>query len=59
MHVPKLGFPKVPAKETDPRIPQPFEDQVFYYAQYDALQKLSAGKNWRFAEVRPDLVVGF
>ncbi|RFU74718.1 hypothetical protein TARUN_7530 [Trichoderma arundinaceum] len=59
VHVPKLGFPKVPAKETDPRIPQPYEDQVFYYAQYDALQKLSAGKNWRFAEIRPDLVIGF
>ncbi|UKZ81669.1 hypothetical protein TrVFT333_009441 [Trichoderma virens FT-333] len=55
----KLGFPKVPAKETDPRIPQPYENQVFYYAQYDALQNLSAGKKWRFAEIRPDLVIGF
>ncbi|KAM0262568.1 hypothetical protein ACHAQJ_001613 [Trichoderma viride] len=59
VHVPQLGFPKVPAKETDPRIPQPFEDQVFYYSQYDALKKLSAGKDWRFAELRPDLVIGF
>ncbi|KAL6792232.1 hypothetical protein GGI42DRAFT_179751 [Trichoderma sp. SZMC 28013] len=59
VHVPRLGFPKVPAKETDPRIPQPYEDQVFYYAQYDALQRLSAGKSWRFAEIRPDLVIGF
>ncbi|KAL6864635.1 hypothetical protein J3F83DRAFT_147094 [Trichoderma novae-zelandiae] len=59
VHVPQLGFPKVPAKETDPRIPQPYEDQVFYYAQYDALQRLSAGKTWRFAEIRPDLVIGF
>ncbi|KAL7943601.1 hypothetical protein V8C42DRAFT_358873 [Trichoderma barbatum] len=59
VHVPHLGFPKVPAKETDPRIPQPYEDQVFYYAQYDALMRLSAGKNWRFAEIRPDLVIGF
>ncbi|PTB72171.1 hypothetical protein M440DRAFT_1342790 [Trichoderma longibrachiatum ATCC 18648] len=59
VHVPQLGFPKVPAKETAPRIPQPFRDQVFYYAQHDALQKLSAEKNWRFAEIRPDLVIGF
>ncbi|KAL7815851.1 hypothetical protein V8C26DRAFT_107628 [Trichoderma gracile] len=59
VHVPQLGFPKVPAKETDPRIPQPYQDQVFYYAQYDALQRLSADKNWRFAEIRPDLVIGF
>ncbi|UKZ68190.1 uncharacterized protein TrAtP1_009225 [Trichoderma atroviride] len=59
VHVHQLGFPKVPAKETDPRIPQPYQDQVFYYAQHDSLQKLSAGKNWRFAEIRPDLVIGF
>ncbi|KAM0511408.1 hypothetical protein ACHAPE_009923 [Trichoderma viride] len=59
IHVPHLGFPKVPAKESDPRIPQPYEDQVFYYAQHDSLQELSAGKNWRFAEIRPDLVIGF
>ncbi|KAL6901088.1 hypothetical protein GGI43DRAFT_433838 [Trichoderma evansii] len=59
VHVPQLGFPKVPAKESDPRIPQPYEDQVFYYAQHDSLQKLSVGKNWRFVEIRPDLVIGF
>ncbi|GFP58591.1 hypothetical protein ACSS6W_005860 [Trichoderma asperelloides] len=59
VHVHQLGFPKVPAKESDPRIPQPYEEQVFYYAQHDLLQKLSAGKNWRFAEIRPDLVIGF
>ncbi|KAL7920642.1 hypothetical protein ACQKWADRAFT_298062 [Trichoderma austrokoningii] len=59
VHVHQLGFPKVPAKESDPAIPQPYEDQVFYYAQHNSLQKLSAGKNWRFAEIRPDLVIGF
>lgn len=59
VHVPHLGFPKVPAKETDPRIPQPYQDQVFYYAQYDALQRLSVEKSWSFAEIRPDLVIGF
>ncbi len=30
---------------------------MFYYAQHDALEKLSAGKAWKFAEIRPDLVV--
>ena len=28
-----------------------------YYAQYDLLEKLSKGKNWKFVEVRPDGVV--
>jgi hypothetical protein len=28
-----------------------------YYAQYDLLEKLSKGKTWSFAEVRPDGVV--
>ncbi|KAK5991891.1 Short chain dehydrogenase sirQ [Cladobotryum mycophilum] len=59
IHVRQLGPPKVPCKESDPRIPQPYEDQVFYYAQHDVLQTLSAGKTWRFAEIRPDLVIGF
>jgi hypothetical protein len=25
-----------------------------YYPQYDPLEKLSKGKNWKFVEVRPD-----
>ncbi|KAH8892855.1 hypothetical protein GQ53DRAFT_793696 [Thozetella sp. PMI_491] len=59
VHARQIGLPKTPCQESDPRIPQPFEDQVFYYAQYDALVRLSAGKPWRFAEIRPDLVIGF
>ncbi len=59
VHTPQLGLPKVPCQESDPRIPQPYEDEVFYYAQYDVLAKLAAGKTWDFAEIRPDLVVGW
>lgn len=55
----EIGLPKVPCDESDPRIPQPYQDQVFYYAQSDALMRLSAGRRWRFSEIRPDLVVGF
>ena len=28
-----------------------------YYAQFDLLERLSKGKKWSFAEVRPDGVV--
>ncbi|EFQ34347.1 hypothetical protein CGRA01v4_13791 [Colletotrichum graminicola] len=48
-----------PLKENLARIPAPWADGVFYYAQYDALDRLSRGKRWTFSEVRPDAIVGF
>ncbi len=57
VHAQQIGLPKVPCKESDPRIPEPYADEVFYYAQYDLLKKLSHGKNWTFAEIRPDAIV--
>ncbi|KAK1996655.1 hypothetical protein LX36DRAFT_637642 [Colletotrichum falcatum] len=48
-----------PLKENLPRIPAPWADGVFYYSQYDALERLSRGKPWTFSEVRPDAIVGF
>jgi hypothetical protein len=48
-----------PLKESTPRAPEPYASKIFYYGQYDALQKLSAGKGWSFVEIRPDAVVGF
>ncbi|KAH8805146.1 hypothetical protein F5884DRAFT_441544 [Xylogone sp. PMI_703] len=59
VHVLQIGLPKVPCKESDPRIPEPYADEVFYYAQYDLLKRLSYGKKWTFAEIRPDAIVGF
>ncbi|KAK3374768.1 hypothetical protein B0H63DRAFT_256100 [Podospora didyma] len=59
VHAREVGLPKVPCRESDPRIPQPFADQVFYYAQYDTLKRLSEAKRWRFTEIRPDIIVGF
>lgn len=48
-----------PLKETMPRIPEPYASNVFYYAQYDTMKKLSKGKRWKFCEIRPDAIVGF
>ncbi|KAK0727776.1 hypothetical protein B0T26DRAFT_738348 [Lasiosphaeria miniovina] len=59
VHAREIGVPKVPCNESDPRIPQPFEDQVFYYAQFDALEKLSVGKPWRFWNADTDTWIGF
>ena len=49
----------LPLKESLPRIPEPFASQMFYYNQLDLLHSLSAGKNWTFCNVIPDVVVGF
>lgn len=54
-----LEFPKevgikAPLKETNPRIPEPWASNIFYYTQYDLLKELSRGKPWNFAEIRPD-----
>lgn len=32
---------------------------MFYYDQYDVLEELSKGQKWTFAEIRPDVIVGF
>ncbi|KAI9729776.1 MAG: hypothetical protein M1818_008390 [Claussenomyces sp. TS43310] len=49
----------VPTPESMPRIPQPFADDIFYYAQYDLLLAKSENKSWKFCEIRPDVIVGF
>ncbi|EHK95991.1 hypothetical protein M7I_8327 [Glarea lozoyensis 74030] len=59
-----LEFPKEvniapPLREDMPRIPQPYQDKIFYYTQYDLLTELSKGKSWTFTEIRPDGIVGF
>ena len=50
-----LGRYKTPALETDPRHFPP----NFYYSQEDFLRAHSAGKDWSWTSVRPDIVVGF
>ncbi|KAF8855381.1 hypothetical protein BDZ45DRAFT_793509 [Acephala macrosclerotiorum] len=50
---------KTPLKETTPRVPPPYRDHLFYYPQIDTLTKLSEGKSWKFADIRPDAIVGF
>jgi hypothetical protein len=49
----------IPVKESDPRIPAPYGDHIFYYPQIDALAELSEGKSWKFDDIRPDAIVGF
>lgn len=48
-----------PLHEKMPRIPLPWRENIFYYDQYDLLQRLSKGKKWTFSEIRPDGIVGF
>lgn len=47
----------VPLKESAPRVPSPYGDHIFYYSQIDTLARLSKGKNWKFADIRPDAIV--
>jgi nucleoside-diphosphate-sugar epimerase len=59
--LPPTVRPKTPFREDTPRLPKPWGDNVFYYAQYDKLVQLHNQMKgaWRFAEIRPDAVVGF
>jgi nucleoside-diphosphate-sugar epimerase len=49
-----LGIYKTPAKETDHRHFPP----NFYYDQEDFLRRQSAGKQWSWTALRPDIVIG-
>lgn len=48
-----------PLSESLPRIPDPYAQNVFYYEQYDIMQRASTAKPWNFCEIRPDAIVGF
>ncbi|TKA60631.1 hypothetical protein B0A55_10590 [Friedmanniomyces simplex] len=48
-----------PLSESLPRIPEPYADNIFYYAQHDIMLRASAQKPWTFCEIRPDAIVGF
>ncbi|KAK4506324.1 hypothetical protein PRZ48_000054 [Zasmidium cellare] len=50
---------KAPLKESLPRIPKPYYDNIFYYTQYDTLKELTASRSWTFTEIRPDVIIGF
>ncbi|KAK2598794.1 hypothetical protein N8I77_012181 [Diaporthe amygdali] len=52
---------KPPFHESQPRVPSPWGDEIFYYSQVDILKRLSsdAGHSWTFTEVRPDTIIGF
>lgn len=47
-----------PLKESQPRIPSPYGDEIFYYGQVDVVKEAQKGKSWNWCEVRPDAIVG-
>jgi hypothetical protein len=47
-----------PLREDNPRIPSPWGDEIFYYAQVDLIKEANRGKSWKWCEVRPDQIVG-
>lgn len=46
-------------EESQPRIPEPFASNLFYYKQLDLLQELSHSKEWSYCAVIPDAIVGY
>ncbi|KAL1963162.1 hypothetical protein VTN77DRAFT_8595 [Rasamsonia byssochlamydoides] len=58
IHMPERPF-QAPYKESFGELPQPWRDQLFYFALRDGLNALQQGKKWQWAEVRCDIVVGF
>lgn len=42
-----------------PGEPKPWPDELFYYVLHNNLDEMQRGKNWMFAEVRCDIVLGF
>ncbi|PYI31177.1 hypothetical protein BP00DRAFT_475592 [Aspergillus indologenus CBS 114.80] len=49
---------QTPLSEDLPRVPAEYAKDLFYYHEVDLLQELSAGKQWSWCEVRPDVIVG-
>lgn len=56
IHVPG-GIFKAPFKESMGRLPEPHASNVFCFAQQDALEEISKGREWTWCEVRPDAIV--
>ncbi|OAP65619.1 hypothetical protein AYL99_01591 [Fonsecaea erecta] len=50
---------EIPLKESAPRVPSPWGDKIFYYAQVDEIKRLAKGKKWGWCELRPDAIIGF
>lgn len=48
-----------PLKETDPPLPSPYGEKLFYLPQLRWLTEFSRGKRWGWADPRPDIIVGF
>jgi len=49
----------VPLSEDQPRLKQPYHDQLFYHPQIDWITSYAKDKKWNWCETRPDIIVGF
>lgn len=56
-HIDKIEI-NPPLIEKAPRVPAPYSNEIFYYAQVDLIQEAAKGKQWGWCEVRPDNIVG-
>lgn len=48
-----------PFKESAPKLPQPYYDQLFYNAQLDWIGEYARNKSWNWCDTRPDIIIGF
>lgn len=47
---------ETPYREDMPRLKQPYEDMLFYYAQIDWCTEFAREKKWNWCDTRPDIV---
>lgn len=50
---------KVPHKESQPRLKEPYHDLLFYHPQMDWLADYAKDKKWNWIDTRPDIIIGF
>ena len=48
----------LPLRESHPRVPSPWGDEIFYYSQVDTIKEVQKGKSWKWCDVRPDGISG-
>nr|AFK23380.1 progesterone 5-beta-reductase-like protein [Cordyceps militaris] len=51
------AFGPVPLREDLPRLPPPLSDSLMFYSMVDEMSTLSAGKAWKWCDIRPDMIV--
>lgn len=49
----------VPLSEDQPRLKDPYHDQLFYYPQLDWITEYAKDKKWSWCDTRPDIIIGY